>query len=184
MSFQQLDKNSPGAEWYRTFTQKWPKPSAIVIISAHWETRGAVHVTTAPRHPLLFDYYGFPKYTYDLEYPCRGNPALADRILTMLEAGGVKAKRDETRGYDHGVFIPLKLMYPQADIPVVQVNKGWGTRDGVGCLRFCVNVVKKKQTLQPKQLLFITDNMFQLLVLARYVYTSSMYCLVSCLVIV
>lgn len=120
--FSQMNAESPAAEWYRTFTKDWPKPSAIVVVSAHWEEKNAVRVTTGARHPQLYDYYGFPEYTYNLGYECSGHPELAGRIVDMLRAGGIKAEADESRGYDHGVFIPLKLMYPEADIPVVQVT--------------------------------------------------------------
>ncbi|CAM9761507.1 unnamed protein product [Pylaiella littoralis] len=118
----QIDSTCAAAQWYRTFTKKWSKPAAIIAVSAHWEERGAVKVTTGAKHPLLFDYYGFPDYTYDLEYAPPGEPALASRIIDVLRAGGLKAKGDNDRGFDHGVFIPLKLMYPEADVPVVQVS--------------------------------------------------------------
>lgn len=117
-----MNANSPAAEWYRTFTKDWPKPSAIVVVSAHWEGKGAVRVTTGAKHPLFFDYYGFPSYTYELDYDCPGEPALAGRILELLRQAGLPARGDQTRGYDHGVFIPLKLMYPEASVPVVQVG--------------------------------------------------------------
>lgn len=63
----QIDSTCAAAQWYRTFTKKWSKPAAIIAVSAHWEERGAVRVTTGVKHPLFFDYYGFPDYTYDLE---------------------------------------------------------------------------------------------------------------------
>ncbi|CAM9605729.1 unnamed protein product, partial [Hapterophycus canaliculatus] len=117
----QVDSTSAAAKWYRTFTQKWSKPAAIVVVSAHWEGRGAISVTTGDKHPLFFDYYGFPDDCYNLEYAPPGQPALAGRIIELLKADGFKARGDRERGYDHGLFIPLKLMYPEADIPVVQV---------------------------------------------------------------
>lgn len=120
--FRSMNADSPCAKWYKTFTQKWSKPSAIVIISAHWEERDAICVTSGAKHPLLYDYYGFPSHTYELDYPCPGHPVLAGHIVDFLRQGGFQARGDKTRGYDHGVFIPLKLMYPEADIPVVQVR--------------------------------------------------------------
>lgn len=117
-----VDAQSPAADWYKTFTKKWPKPSAIVVISAHWEERNVIRVTSGAKHPLLYDYYGFPRHTYSLDYDCPGHPELAQRIVDLLKAGGFRAAGNESRGYDHGVFIPLKLMYPEADIPVVQVR--------------------------------------------------------------
>lgn len=63
-----MDSTSAAAKWYHTFTKKWSKPAAIVVVSAHWEGEGAaVEVTTGAKHPLLFDYYGFPSYCYDIE---------------------------------------------------------------------------------------------------------------------
>ena len=120
---EKLNSDSPAAKWYRTFTKAWPKPSAIVIVSAHWEGKSTVLVTTGAKHPLLYDYYGFPPNTYELGYDCPGQPALAGRILELLREAGIPAGEESSRGYDHGVFIPLKLMYPDADIPVVQVGR-------------------------------------------------------------
>ncbi|CAN0079507.1 unnamed protein product [Phaeothamnion confervicola] len=117
-----MDKNSASAAWYRSFPRAWPKPKAIVIISAHWEESGAVTVTSGESPPLIYDYYGFPAETYELKYPAPGDPALAAEIAGMLNAAGVAAKLDSSRGFDHGMFIPLKLMYPDADVPVVQVS--------------------------------------------------------------
>lgn len=62
-----MDSTSAAAKWYGTFTKKWSKPAAIVVVSAHFEGHGAVEVTTGAKHPLLFDYYGFPSYTYEIE---------------------------------------------------------------------------------------------------------------------
>ncbi|CAM9129566.1 unnamed protein product [Choristocarpus tenellus] len=121
-TFRYLNCNSEPAEWFRSLAKGWEKPSAIVVISAHWEERDQVLVTSSSKHPLLFDYYGFPDYTYEIEYPCPGDPTLAQSIIELLRAGGVEAGAEETRGYDHGVFVPLKLIYPDADIPVVQVS--------------------------------------------------------------
>jgi len=96
-----------------------PDPSAIVIISAHWETDGLVYVNANPRPSLLFDYSGFPKETYQLQYPAPGSPSLADRIVNLLGGNCVK---ETNRGWDHGVFVPLMVMFPKANIPVVQVS--------------------------------------------------------------
>lgn len=134
-----MNADSPAAEFYRTFTKKWPKPSVVVVISAHWEERGSVHVTSAPKHDLLYDYYGFPQHTYELGYACPGDPAVAQRVMELLRGQGLRATGDETRGYDHGVFIPLKLMYPEADIPVVQVWRCAGVA-GVAGVCLCVFV--------------------------------------------
>lgn len=97
------------------------RPEAIVVISAHWE-ESVVSVLGGPHPPLLYDYYGFPEGAYDIEYPAPGCPDLAGRIMGWLADARIPARRDDERGFDHGVFIPLKLMYPQADIPVTQIS--------------------------------------------------------------
>ncbi len=97
------------------------RPDAILVISAHWEERVAT-LLGAPRPPLFYDYYGFPEEAYRLTYPAPGHPELAQRIAEMLEAHGIPTRMEMQRGFDHGVFIPLKLMYPAADIPVAQLS--------------------------------------------------------------
>ena len=98
-----------------------PKPSAIIVISAHWEA--GTPTITAGQHPsLIYDYYGFPKESYEIEYPAPGAPALAKNIFELLKSNGIEAVLDEERGFDHGLFVPLKIMYPDADIPCVQVS--------------------------------------------------------------
>ena len=97
------------------------KPKAILMVSAHWlETE--FRVTGATQPGLIYDYYGFPAHTYELRYPVPGSPELASRIVDLLSAAGLDASRDDSRGYDHGMFIPLKLMFPDAQIPVVQLS--------------------------------------------------------------
>lgn len=96
-------------------------PKAIVIVSAHWE-ESMVSVTSTTKPHLLYDYYGFPDSTYSLQYPAPSDPALSDRIVSMLKAKSVPARLDNERGWDHGVFIPLLLLFPKAEIPVVQVS--------------------------------------------------------------
>ena len=96
-------------------------PKAIVVISAHWE-EAAFSVTAAPQPELIYDYYGFPPHTYELTYPAPGAPALAARVVELLGAAGLPAREDATRGYDHGVFIPFKLIRPAADLPIVQLS--------------------------------------------------------------
>lgn len=98
-----------------------PQPQAIVIVSAHWETASAT-LTAQSRPPLIYDYYGFPEQSYEIEYPCPGDPELAKQIQYALESAGIDVVMDHVRGFDHGVFVPLKIMYPNADIPVVQLS--------------------------------------------------------------
>jgi aromatic ring-opening dioxygenase catalytic subunit (LigB family) len=97
------------------------KPEAIVIISGHWE-EDEVTVMTNPKPPLFYDYYGFPEHTYNLKYDAPGSPSLASRVAELISARGFEVNADSERGFDHGVFIPLKMVYPDADIPVVQLS--------------------------------------------------------------
>ncbi len=96
-------------------------PKAILVISGHWETQG-FRFTASARPPLLFDYYGFPPHTYQLRYDAPGAPDLADRAASLLRSAGFEASLDSERGYDHGVFVPLKVAFPEAEIPVVQMS--------------------------------------------------------------
>jgi len=96
-------------------------PKSILVVSAHWEEQ----IPTVSSHatpPMFYDYYGFPPESYQIEYPAPGNPALAQEIVNKLNALGVTAKQDDQRGFDHGTFVPLKLMFPEANIPVVQLS--------------------------------------------------------------
>ena len=97
------------------------RPRALLVISAHWETR-QLTVNAAEQSPLLFDYYGFPEHTYQLTYPVAGSPELAARVRALLSAAGIGSAEERQRGLDHGVFVPFKLIYPEADIPLVQLS--------------------------------------------------------------
>jgi aromatic ring-opening dioxygenase catalytic subunit (LigB family) len=97
------------------------RPQAVLVISGHWETERPT-VNTATRPPLLFDYYGFPEHTYRLTYPVSGSPALARRVRDVLAAAEIPSDEEPERGLDHGVFIPFKLIYPDADVPMVQLS--------------------------------------------------------------
>jgi 4,5-DOPA dioxygenase extradiol len=97
------------------------RPDAILVISAHWEE--TVATLGNGEHPEMFyDYYGFPEETYEVKYPAVGNPKLADRIAGLLKDSGIASRMDPKRGYDHGLFIPLLMMYPEADIPCLQLS--------------------------------------------------------------
>jgi len=98
------------------------RPRAILVVSGHWEER-AFTFTGADRHPaLIFDYYGFPPDTYQLSWPAPGAPWLAERGAALLHEAGLPAAIDPERGFDHGVFVPLKVAFPDADVPVVQMS--------------------------------------------------------------
>jgi len=97
------------------------KPSAIIVVSAHWEESIAT-ITAHPNPQLIYDYSGFPPASYELAYPAPGAPALAENLIEAIRASGMEARLDTERGFDHGLFIPLMLMYPDADIPCVQLS--------------------------------------------------------------
>ena len=97
------------------------RPEAIVVISAHWEEDAAT-LLGAKNPEMFYDYYGFPEEAYDLTYPAPGAPDLADRMAGLLTRNGIPARIDPQRGFDHGLFIPLKLMFPRADIPSLQLS--------------------------------------------------------------
>lgn len=97
------------------------KPKAIVLLTAHWEA-AEITLSTNPAPDLLFDYYGFPQHTYELTWPAPGAPDLALRAAALLADAGIRSAFDNARGYDHGVFIPMKVARPAADIPVVMMS--------------------------------------------------------------
>ncbi len=105
----------------REFSATIPEPEAIVVISAHWE-EPVVSITAHKNPPMLYDYSGFPPESYQLKYPAPGRPRLASRIQAMLATGGIEARLDYQRGFDHGLFVPLMLMYPAAKIPCIQIS--------------------------------------------------------------
>lgn len=98
-----------------------PRPTAILVVSAHWETVD-LRLTSAPRQQAWHDFYGFPPALYALDYEPPGEPQLAREIVQLLEAAGLPAQLDPQRPLDHGVWVPLRMMYPQADIPVLQLS--------------------------------------------------------------
>ncbi|MHA6129473.1 DODA-type extradiol aromatic ring-opening family dioxygenase [Pseudomonas fluorescens group sp. PF-1] len=98
-----------------------PKPKAIVIVSAHWESNELL-VSGHPRPDTWHDFGGFPKALFEVEYPAPGDPQLAAEVVELLKASNLPARIDSNRPFDHGVWVPLSLMYPQADIPIVQVS--------------------------------------------------------------
>lgn len=97
------------------------RPEALLVVSAHWE-EDVPTVMTASRPPLLYDYFGFPPESYEITWPAPGDAALAERARELLSAAGFETAADAERGFDHGTFIPLKLTYPSADVPTVQLS--------------------------------------------------------------
>lgn len=98
------------------------KPAAILMISAHWEADGGFLLMSNPKPPMLYDYYGFPEHTYQIQYPAPGSAALVQRTAQLLEIAGLPHTLDPERGFDHGAFVPMCLMYPKADVPLVQLS--------------------------------------------------------------
>lgn len=110
------------AKFLRSIPASLPcEPRALLVVSGHWETEGFA-VTGHASPPLVFDYYGFPPHTYQLTWPAPGDPSLAEEIVSLLAAAGFHGTVDPARGYDHGVFVPLKVIYPEARIPVVELS--------------------------------------------------------------
>ncbi len=100
-------------------------PKAVLMISAHWEERG-FSVSCAAAPGMIYDYYNFPPQTYSVTYPAPGAPALAQHVHGLIEAAGLPTQLDAARGYDHGTFVPLAVMFPEANVPVVQVSMQHG----------------------------------------------------------
>jgi len=97
------------------------QPDAIIIVSAHWEA-DPISITHQAHPGLLYDYYGFPSASYQFSYPAPGHQKLAQKVQYALQSGGLAARLDEKRDWDHGVFVPLMLLFPEANIPIVQVS--------------------------------------------------------------
>lgn len=97
------------------------KPDAILVITGHWQ-EPEFTVSSSAQPPMEYDYYGFPEHTYHVQYPAPGSPKLASRVCELLSAADIECAEDANRGFDHGVFVPMLLMYPQADIPIVLLS--------------------------------------------------------------
>ena len=108
-------------EFIKQLGAKVPQPDSIIVVSAHWEEE-TVSVSSHLTPPMIYDYYGFSPESYQIEYSAPGNYELALNIVDKLKRFGINAKTDDKRGFDHGTFVPLKLLFPQANIPVVQLS--------------------------------------------------------------
>ena len=108
-------------EFMKQLPNQLRKPDLILVISAHWEEPEAT-LLGSPNPEMFYDYYGFPDEAYEIDYPAPGSSADANRFAELLKKNHIAAKVDPQRGFDHGLFIPLKLMYPQADIPALQLS--------------------------------------------------------------
>ncbi|TDK64501.1 DODA-type extradiol aromatic ring-opening family dioxygenase [Sapientia aquatica] len=107
---------------FRALSKRLPtKPTAIVAISGHWE-ESEFTVSTAANPSMVYDYYGFPENTYRVKYPAPGSPSVAARVKALLSDHGLAVRESGHRGFDHGTFVPLSLMFPNADVPVVSLS--------------------------------------------------------------
>ena len=106
-------------------TETGTTPTAVLVISGHWEQH-AFTVQTSPNPPMMYDYGGFPDFTYQIQYPAPGAPELAQRTADLIAAAGLPVSMDAEQGYDHGTFVPMALMYPEADVPLFQVSMRHG----------------------------------------------------------
>lgn len=114
-------QDSPAGRFLDALGAQLPRPRAIVVASAHYESP-RVRLGANPAPATVHDFGGFPRELYELRYPARGDPALAARGVELLRDAGIEAAEDSARGLDHGVWVPLRRMYPQADVPVVPLS--------------------------------------------------------------
>jgi 4,5-DOPA dioxygenase extradiol len=120
-----IDDSLPARHFLKSFREKvyCHKPSSILIISGHWETKIPTVNYVSGINDTIYDFYNFPKSMYKLKYPAPGAPELAKRVKELLTGSGFdKVDEDKKRGLDHGAWVPLMLMYPEADIPVCQLS--------------------------------------------------------------
>ena len=113
--------NIPATGFLSTYGEKLGRPAAIVVASAHFEADAAL-VSADASPEMIYDFSGFEPELYELNYPAPGDPSLAQRIVDLLGRDGIEAALAHDRGYDHGTWVPLMLLYPEADIPVVQLS--------------------------------------------------------------
>jgi len=115
-------QDSPARRFLQGLGQALPRPQAIVVVSAHWETRGGAALSLAQLPETIHDFGGFPPALFEIQYPAPGAPDAARRAAALLETAGMPFGLSHTRGLDHGAWVPLSLMYPEADIPVTQLS--------------------------------------------------------------
>ncbi|MDC7127274.1 MAG: class III extradiol ring-cleavage dioxygenase, partial [Spirochaetales bacterium] len=108
-------------QFLKGLSEKLPRPDEVLVISAHWESEVPT-IYNAANQKLLFDYFGFPAESYEIEYPTKENGDLVSLIESSFKEKNIDYKIDTTRGIDHGVFIPLMLMYPDGNLPVTQLS--------------------------------------------------------------
>jgi 4,5-DOPA dioxygenase extradiol len=118
-----LEKKGPAIEAWKAWAKALPKPKAVVMVSAHWLER-PVHIGPTLKTGLIYDFYGFPDELYQVKYPVPPAPELGREVFSLLSQAGLKPIESPSRGLDHGAWVPLVHMFPDADIPVLQVSIG------------------------------------------------------------
>ncbi len=118
-----LDKKGPAIEAWKAWGRSIPQPKAILMVSAHWLER-PVHIGPTGEAGLIYDFYGFPDELYQVKYPAPPAPELGEKVFSLLSQAGLKPIESPTRGLDHGAWVPLIHMFPDAAIPVLQVSIG------------------------------------------------------------
>ncbi len=146
--FSAIDPNVWTTQWNRV-GRSLPRPAAILMISAHWLTRGASLVTASAAPQMNYDISGFPREIYEFTYPAPGHPAAAREVERALQ-GHTPVQRDSSWGLDHGTWLPLKYMFPAADIPVLQLSIDYGRPPA-----FHYELAKQLRTLRSKGVLII-----------------------------
>lgn len=115
-------QDSPARRFLIELGRQLPRPKAILVASAHWEERGQPALGLASQPETIHDFGGFPSTLYEIDYPAPGSPEFAEHAVQLLQGAGVAAGRNASRGLDHGAWVPLRLMYPDADIPTAQIS--------------------------------------------------------------
>jgi 4,5-DOPA dioxygenase extradiol len=115
-----IDAGAAGEVW-AGLTRHLPKPKAVLIVTAHWESNLPM-LSGNEKPAMIYDFGGFPEALYKINYPAPGAPAIAAKAQALLKAAGFTAGIDGCRGFDHGTWVPLLKMYPEADVPVVQMS--------------------------------------------------------------
>ena len=141
-----LLRETPATQFLRGLSTQFPEPKAIVVISAHW-IDDPVGISTGERLKTIHDFGGFPDSLYQVTYPARGDDDLSERIANLLSAAGIENQLVGDRGLDHGAWIPLQLIYPEAQIPVVQVSLPTGTLADHAALGEALSPLRKEGVL-------------------------------------
>ena len=115
-------QDSPARRFLQGLGLSLPRPKAVLVLSAHWETNGGAVVSLASEPETIHDFGGFPASLYEIRYPAGGAPDLAEHAAALIEAAGIPVGRSTQRGLDHGTWVPLSVMYPNADLPVMQIS--------------------------------------------------------------